>query len=328
MLLASALLAAITSVLFRVQASALPSPSFATQLIFQAPDSLFLENIAVRATSELLITSVMSPTLHSLNPSIINGTFTPVHTFANATGLTGIAEYQPGVFAIVASVLNTTESRSVLGTVAIWSVNLNAAVPAVHKICDLPSLTGTNGITILPSQINTLLAADSAAGAVWQIDALTGATRIVIQDPTMGPGAPAPALGINGLHVRDRFLYFTNSGLGRFSRVPLTVERGAVKAAGGVQTLTPAGSANGSDDFALDAFGRAWVTMHPSSLKLLSQNANGSWSQVNVPGTVNGTGSVFVQPTSAAFGRGSSLQNTILYVTTGVGQVFRVDTRG
>ncbi|KAJ6514540.1 hypothetical protein DFH09DRAFT_258077 [Mycena vulgaris] len=309
----------------------LPFPTFfPTQIIFQDPNSLFLENIAVRSTSELLLTSVMSPTLFTLNPHAINGTLDTVHTFANSTALTGIAEYQPGVFAIVASAVNTTIRRAAPGSAAIWSIDFNPAVPVAKKICSLPTVLGPNGITSLPSQPDTLLAADSESGAVWQVNTRTGTARLAIQDPSMSPGSPAPALGINGLHARDGFLYFTNSALGTFSRVRLAVGKdGAVKAAGGVEalaTIEPSGASHAYDDFAMDSFGRAWVTAHPGALSLLFPTQTGKLCQLNAAGNPQGLPSVLIQPTSAAFGRGNLLQTKMLYVTTGGGQVVRVDT--
>ncbi|KAJ7689470.1 hypothetical protein B0H17DRAFT_877862, partial [Mycena rosella] len=265
----------------------------------------FLENIAVRSTSDVLVTSVMSPSLHTLNPTTINGTLDIVHTFDNSTALTGITEYQPGVFAVVASILNVTTRRTAPGSVVIWSVDFNPAVPAVKKICSLPDLLGANGISSFPDQPDTLLFADSDAGAVWQINARTGATRLAIQDPAMVPGAPAPALGINGLHAHDGFLYFSNSQLGTFSRVLLAVKDGVVKAARNVEALTtiqPSGAGHAYDDFAIDSHGRAWVTAHPGALSLLFPARNGSWSQLNAVGNPNGLPSVLIQPTSAAFG--------------------------
>ncbi|KAJ7440147.1 hypothetical protein FB451DRAFT_140849 [Mycena latifolia] len=145
----------------------------------------------------------------------------------------------------------------------------------------------------------------------------------------MAPGAPAPALGINGLHVRDGFLYFSNSQLGTFSRVLLAVEDAAVKAAGAVEalaTVQPSGAGHAFDDFAIDSHGRAWVTAHPGALSLLFPERNGSWSQLNAAGNPGGLPSVLIQPTSAAFGRGDLRQTKMLYVTTGGGQVVEVNT--
>ncbi|KAJ7739977.1 hypothetical protein DFH07DRAFT_70660 [Mycena maculata] len=294
-----------------------------TQLIFQS--SLFLENIAVRTSSDLLLTSVESSTLHNLNPFTVNGTLAPVHTFSNSTAISGIAEYRPGVFAVVASVLNTTIRRAVPGSVVLWSVDFNQAVAAVNKIGTLPDLTGANGLTSIPDAPDTLLAADSASGAVWQMNTRTGASRLVIQDPSMLPGAPAPALGINGLHVHGGFLYFTNSQLGTFSRVPLKIESDEVSTEGPVQLLATT-TGQSPDDFAIDTFGRAWTALHPGALDLVFPAANGTWSTLDIVGNLLGNNSALNQPTSAAFGRGDLLQTQMLYVTTAAGQVVRVDT--
>ncbi|KAJ7708542.1 hypothetical protein B0H14DRAFT_3024100 [Mycena olivaceomarginata] len=132
----------------------------------------------------------------------------------------------------------------------------------------------------------------------------TGAVRIAIQDAAMAPGAPAPALGINGLHIHGSALYFTNSQQGTFARIPIAVQsKGVSKAA----PLSPQGLPHRYDDFTFDADGRAWA------LTLLYP-------------LTNGTSAVFMEPTSAAFGRG--VNKKILYVTTEGGQVVSVDTSG
>ncbi|KAJ7462546.1 hypothetical protein FB451DRAFT_1266958 [Mycena latifolia] len=77
--------------------------TFPTQLVFQSATGQLLENLAVRPSSKLLITSTQSPTLYTLDPTAANATLDEVYTFPNANGLTGIAEYRPDVYAVVAS---------------------------------------------------------------------------------------------------------------------------------------------------------------------------------------------------------------------------------
>jgi hypothetical protein len=308
----------------------LPSPSsFPSKVIYQSPNSLFLENIAVRASSDLLLTSVASPTLFTLDPHTINGTLGAVHTFPNATSLTGITEYRPGVFAVAASVTNATTRLAVPGSVVIWSVDFNVRDPTARALSTLPNNASANGITSVPGLPDILLAADSAAGAVWQINACTGTSRLVIQDASMLPNAPPPALGINGLHVREGSLYFSTSGQGTLSRVALKINGVNVATAGAVKTVATIQPLQQSpDDFALDSKGRAWVAVHPGALVLLSpENRNANWTQVTAVGNSGGTDAGLKQPTSAAFGRGSAVQENTLYVTTGVGQVVAVDAR-
>ncbi|KAF7345133.1 hypothetical protein MSAN_01889400 [Mycena sanguinolenta] len=303
------------------------STTFQTQIIYQSPNSLFLENIAVRNSSDLLLTSVFSPTLFTLNSNVINGTLNPVHTFPNATSLTGITEYLPGVFAVAASVTNTTTRESVPGSTIVWSVDFNGQSPAVQPLAQLPGNASANGLTSISSPTSNkalVLAADSEVGAIWQINASTGDTNLVIQDASMLPNAPPPALGINGVHVdlASRSLFFTNSAQGTFSRLAFRMENGNVTPVGGVETMANILSTGQPDDFALDRQGRAWVAVHPGALVLLSPSKNaGNLTQITAVGNAQGTDPELEQPTSAAFGPGN-----ILYVTTGVGQVVTVDT--
>ncbi|KAJ7732381.1 hypothetical protein B0H14DRAFT_2639865 [Mycena olivaceomarginata] len=305
------------SVLVAVQAKAgisRTSKSFPSQVIFQTPDSFFFENIAVGASSELLLTSAVSPTLFSLDPTTVDATLNPVHTFPNANALTGIIEYRPNMFVVIASIINVTTRQWTPGSIVVWSVDFTATTPKVHVLGGLTDAEAANGITALPGQPDTLLISDSIAGAVWQIN-----THLC---------SPAlPALGINGLHVRDAYLYFTNSQQQLFGRVPLAVKGGNVTAARAVEKLGTVED-GGPDDFAFDIQGRAWVTVHPGALALFSPPASGrgNWTQLTAVGNADGTDPGLIQPTGAAFGCGSPYQETILYVTTDVGQVVAVDT--
>ncbi|KAJ6472895.1 hypothetical protein C8R47DRAFT_1053963, partial [Mycena vitilis] len=323
MILLPLILVALSSV---KASTALPS-----RVLVQSP--VLLENIAVRATSELLLTSFSSPTLFTFDPKTRNGTLNPAHTFPNATAITGIAEYRPGVFALAASITNTTTFR--MSAVVIWSVDFNSRSPAVRKLCALPGTEGANAITALPGHPDTVLLADSVAGGVWQINTRTGSAHLAILDPSMKPGAPAPALGINGLHIRDAApttLYFSNSQLGTLGRANLRVEGGNVTAAGAAETLANVQSPNtvqNPDDFALDRQGRVWMTVHPGAVTLLSPpvTSGQNWTQLTAVGDSEGSDAALIQPTSAAFGRGSAREEHTLYVVTGAGQIVAVNTK-
>ncbi|KAJ7051040.1 hypothetical protein C8F01DRAFT_1222234 [Mycena amicta] len=303
--------------------------TFPTSLLYQSPTGLVLENIAVRASSQLLITSVVSPTLHTLDPHTPNATLNALYTFPNATGLTGIAEYAPDVFAVVASVLNATSRTEEAGSVVIWRVDFTHSLkPAAQPIANV---TPTNGLSAVPGLPDVVLTADSADGAVYAVNMRSGAVSLVIRDVLLAPTATA-TLGINGLHVHEGFLYATNSGRGTFLRVPLAVRRDLVHATGPLEVIgllqngAPSNS-HGFDDFAFDNLknGRAWVTVHPGSLALFTPQKNGSWVQENAAGDPEGSYAVFVEPTAAAFGRGVGMEET-LYVTTAGGQIVVVDT--
>jgi hypothetical protein len=212
--------------------------TFPTRLIYQSPTGLFIENIAVRPSSELLLTSVASSTLYMLDPGVANATLREVYTFPNSTGLLGIVEYQPDVYAVVASTLNLTTRRTVPGTVStIWRIDLRTRTVAATPIVGIPQSKVLNGLTVVPEYPDLLLAADSDIGAVYEVRVSEGTARVAIQDASMAAGTPAPSLGINGLHIRGNELYFSNSDLQTFARVPVSVASGSVKKAGAVQVL-------------------------------------------------------------------------------------------
>ncbi|KAJ7741750.1 hypothetical protein DFH07DRAFT_964796 [Mycena maculata] len=264
--------------------------TFPTQLVFQSPTGQALENIAVRPSSKLLITSTVSPTLYTLDPIAANATLDEVYTFPNANALTGIAEYRRDVYAIAASELNDTSIMIAPGSV-------------------IPQSKLTNGLSTVPGHPDLVLAADSILGAAFEVNVRTGAVRVLIQDAAMAPGPPGgppPPIGINGLH------------LGTFSRVLL--DGGAVEVLGvprpGVY-----------DDFAFDSEGRAWVATNPGALTLFTRLENGTFEQEIAVGDATGT-TVLNGPSTAAFGRDGARETKILYVTTRTGQIVAVDTSG
>ncbi|KAJ7190283.1 hypothetical protein GGX14DRAFT_606146 [Mycena pura] len=285
-----------------------------TKLVFQIPNGQSLENLAVRPSSKLLITSTLSPTLYTLDPTAANATLDEVVTFPDATGLTGIAEYRPDVYAVVASELNTTSITVAPGSVVIWSLDLTSGGPPTpRRAARIPQSVLANGLSVVPGDPDLVLAADSVLGLAFEVNVRTGAVRVLIQDAAMAPigpsGPPPGAVGINGLHVRAGVLYFTNSQRGTFSRVPL--------GGGAVEEL----GTGEFDDFTLDSAGRAWVATDPGALTRFTRLKNGTWDEEIVVNTLNG-------PSSAAFGRDGARETQILYMTTRAGQIVAVDTSG
>ncbi|KAJ6543983.1 hypothetical protein B0H19DRAFT_956838 [Mycena capillaripes] len=296
-----------------------------TRLVYQSPTGLWFENIAVRPSSEFLLTSISSPTLLTLDPHSKNITLDDVYTFPNATGLTGIAECDPDIYAVVAAQIIVGMARAIPGSIVIWRVDHTHKPPRATRIAPIPQSDFINGLAQVPGQPGIVLAADAILGAVYEISMHTGEVRIAIQDELMAP-TPGARGGINGLHVCDETLYFTNTALAIFARIPFEVCDGSVRATGPVEILVnlPSDGQPKIDDFALDRGGRAWATVHPGELLLLSPQLNGTWRQQTVAGDPNGT--IFDQPTSAAFGRRSPVDEETLYVTTATGQIVALNS--
>ncbi|KAK4941996.1 hypothetical protein LTR10_018177 [Elasticomyces elasticus] len=77
-------------------------------------------------------------------------------------------------------------------------------------------------------------------------------------------------LGINGLHVIDQYLYFTNTNKGSLSRVPLNMTTGG--ALGLVELLVQSAQIY-PDDFTVDFQGKVWLASDADNELVLLVNA-------------------------------------------------------
>ncbi|KAF7288192.1 hypothetical protein HMN09_01418600 [Mycena chlorophos] len=316
-------------------------------VLYQSPTNLWLENIAARANSHLLITSAESPTLYTVDPRAQSVTLHEVFTFPNATALMGITEYKPDVFAVVVSNLTLGPPREALGTVVIWSVAFDAKTGAVSAspAVSVPLLPNSNtaapqnaicinGISPLSSTV--ILGAESVSGAIYAFDMASGSVTSVASSPqwiaTTNASAPVQ-LGINGLKYHDGYAYWSAGVEELFGRVRVSLAHHDTIEAGVVEVLTPidnpyAVAGQSADDLAFDRAGNAWMAVHPSEIVLFERAANGSWVQHTAAGDASGTDlTTFNGPSAVAFGRGEG-QEGILYVTTKTGQLIAVDTTG
>lgn len=163
-----------------------------------------------------------------------------------------------------------------------------------------------NGATNLDDQ-GTILVADSGAGVVYRVETHSGKYAVVLSDPTMNYTASALTplhIGINGLHIRGSFLYYTSSTQGLFARIP----------------IHPNGTANGSaeiiayngfdDDFIFDRAGNAFVA---TNLNATVQKITPAGKVSVVAGSPNST--LLAGSTATKFGR-TAADASVLYVTT------------
>lgn len=148
---------------------------------------------------------------------------------------------------------------------------------------------------------------------IWRVDLTTGAYGVAFSSPLLQPTGTAlegKHLGINGLKAAGSTVYFTNSAQGFFGKVAIDYHGNKV---GSIQVISNSSAAGADvvyDDIALDfAHGKAWIASHPDyavGVPLLG----GSQTVINDTQKL-------LNPTSAAFDRGSVAQRKILYVTNG-----------
>jgi hypothetical protein len=313
------------------RSATLPLPS---KTIFQFNESAWIESIAARSNGELLLSRVRVPELWILDPSSPFSEAQLLHSFPGVNSLLGLTEFSPDVFAVIAGNI-TAENEPVPESFSIWTIDFTSdSSPSFAKAAVLPDAGLLDGLTALPGVPDTVLAADATKGAVWKINTQTGESSIVIQvSEMMPPLPPAFFLGINGLHVRDGYLYFTNSGLIIFARVQIDFD-GTVVAGAQVETLYVGDTL--LDDFAFEnQTGTAFINTDTGNTLVAVGQDEKSETVVGSIGSLTIAGG-----TSAIFGRGKNDFGILYVATSGAilapvngtitenGKVVAIDTNG
>lgn len=198
----------------------------------------------------------------------------------------------------------------------------------VSEVATVSQARFLNGMAFLGEESGVLLASDSYAGVIWNIDIQTGESRIAINSTYTQPMEGSRlGLGVNGIRNHNRFLYFTNTDQMTLVKVAINNQGEAV---GDYQVLANATFA--PDDFAINAAGDAYVTnAMPGANGLLFVPREGG-EAIPIAGMAG--------PTSAAFGRMEADRDVVYVCTSGgdaeymsggpvdvSGKVVRVDVR-
>ena len=276
----------------------------------------WVENLAVRANGQILATLLTTPQVYQVdpNPSAAQP-LTLVHTFPNYLGCLGITELGHDIFYVVTGNFSISAAGSTPGSYSVWKLNMagftaGGAPTTATKVADFPQSVFLNGMTTLENgDANTLLIADSGAGAVWSLNVSTGAVDKVITDPLMAPtSGPTPPIGINGVKVRDQSLYFSNTDQGLLGKVDLNADGSAKGPA-----VTVLGNTSGVDDFQFDLLGDIFIAGN-NAVRFHGASEGASGSPLVVTNS-----SLVVGSTAAVFGRLQSDLGSV-YVTTNGGQ--------
>lgn len=251
-----------------------------------------VENVAVRANGQILATNMNSANLYAIDP--VAKTSSTAVVVSGATGLSGIAEYAPDVFAVI-------------GGKGIYKVDFTSGSPRASLIKTIPEANNFNGLCAFDN--SSVLVADAGRGSVYRLDVNTGAYSVVLQDPTMAPTGGIP-FGIDGIKYRDGVVWYTNIFRNSFHRIP--VDPATAKATGAVQTLW---TNLMGDDLCFGPNGKIYVATNGRNSLVEVDPAVGRPTSV---GTVTGS-------TSCAFGRTERDLN-VAYVGGGQG-VFALTIR-
>ncbi|KAF7539690.1 hypothetical protein G7054_g1975 [Neopestalotiopsis clavispora] len=252
------------------------------------------ENIAVRPNGNLLVTLLSPlPQLWQIaEPWTDEPVATLVHTFPadqQLNGLVGIAETAPDVF-VAAGINMTTPSLS-----SAWEVTFETSDDGSESV------------------VTPVLIADSIAGVVFRVDTQTGNVTTAAKVPEMAPLGNITSdknIGINGIKIRDGYLYFDNSYAATLYRVKID-GTGFVAADAVVETVAVISEESFLDDFVFDSRGDVYIASnHGSTVRKVDVTTSNSVVVAGAAGQQTVLGD-----TAAAFGR-TDQDRDVLYVTT------------
>jgi hypothetical protein len=302
----------------------LPLPARTVAQLDKVPT--WLENIAVRATGDLLVTQLApAPVLYTIkSPASANATLEPIYEWhePNVTDILGITETFPDTFNIIAGNA-TADALGYAGSWSVWEAKLsscNSSVPAIRKIANIPEAMLLNGITPLPGHPEIVFIADSQFGFLFRLDTRTGKHEVIAKGPEFDP-YPARqhktvGFGINGVKIRDGYLYFSNSNLVSIFRMPITMD-GYVAKEGKAKVELYAdlnAAVDFVDDFVFSGDGTLWAASNYGN-SIVAVSPGGKKIRV-VAGAI--TQLTLAGSTAAAFGR-TKYDRDVLYVCTAGG---------
>ncbi|KAI4148637.1 MAG: hypothetical protein LQ340_005013 [Diploschistes diacapsis] len=152
---------------------------------------------------------------------------------------------------------------------------------------------------------DTVLVGDLRTGTVYGFNVIRDAYYVASTDHLLAP-APNPTfgpVGVNGLHVRQNFLYFANSGQNGFGRFP--IEANVTQAGNSSVIARPLETYQGYDDFTYDKEGNFYLVTGTGNSVM--EVTHGGQRRI-IAGSVNST--YIAQGTSASMGRGPAGKNT------------------
>ncbi len=303
--------------------AATPKPlALPVRIIHEFPHNTWVENLAVRSNGKVLVTLLSTPDLYQIDPFTPNSAPILVHHFADHKALFGITETTTDLFYVVTSNFSSTDTTNPnpAGAYDIYEVDVRngASKAIVTKNANVPNAKLLNGMTTLCASQGIILIADSFAGLLYRLNTHTKQVAIAIDDPTMkGPPAGPIPFGINGVKIRDGFLYFTNTGVGSLVKIPISPIDGT--ATGSAVVLTTNAK---PDDFILDRAGDAFIAeIYLNNLAFLPPQGGNVTVLTGAPLT---DPTVLAGPTACAFGRRHGDRRS-LYITTSGGIASGVD---
>lgn len=285
-------------------------PLLPSKVIYQFPLPSWIENLAVRSNGKLLVTFSSTPEVHHVDP--IEPTKTVlIHRFPDISGMSGIIEVDREKFYVAGGNFDLNTFINQTGSYKLWEIDMaqfeTNGKAAVTEVMTLDMIGLPNGIELLSASDKTILAADCEAGAVFKIDIANKTHEMVVQvDEMKNPETPSIPIAINGLALRDGYLYWTNTSKALYCRIKIH-QNGT--AAGDVEIIKQGLI---GDDLCFDSVGNAWIAQNPlNTITVVKEDRN----LVTVAGRLDTLEIAGV--TACQFDRRSGNEHILYVVTNG-----------
>ncbi|KAF2857324.1 hypothetical protein K470DRAFT_273378 [Piedraia hortae CBS 480.64] len=282
-------LALATPVVHRAAADCQPT----IRTLFRA-DNLLVENLAQTSKGDLILNPLTSQgRIYSVSPYASQPRPEVIAILPNypaADGLTGISEVWPGIFAVGGQKLVGYAASPNTSGIYLLDVRSGVTHAKINKVASIPAIGIINGIVAIPNT-GLVLVADSVYGRVYRVNTVTGKVDLVMEGDLFKPldqSVNRISLGINGVKIRNGWLYFTSSARGLFGRVKISPRgdrQGKIQV---IATLDIAHTAAAYDDFTLDRNLNAYIGLQNNAIVKITPQGNQTVLATGVP-TVNGT---------------------------------------
>lgn len=229
-----------------------------TRTVASYPAGTFLENLAETPDGRLLVTSYFDRTLLAWD-----GAGAPVPLASLEVHPVGVLVRDDGIV-LTAHGTSFAEGPAFTQTNAFVILGPDGQHLRTVPVPDAQFLNGL--VEVTPGKI---LAADSLAGRIWQLDLVSGAVTEWLADPLLAtdPAATGQSPGANGLKIHDGWLYVSNSSRQALYRVRLD----GATAAGPLEVFAATGPI---DDFAFLPDGTIVAASHGASLIGIDRRGN------------------------------------------------------
>ncbi|ROV98449.1 hypothetical protein VPNG_08521 [Cytospora leucostoma] len=307
---------------------AIPLPS---RLLHHWPNGTWVENISVRPNGNLLVTtSTPNGTVwHVKEPWSETPDVELAYNFDEwVDRLIGIGETTPDKYVVVGSRFYNPSAYSSQVERTFVALELDFSdgdEPTARVVSWFPEASLLQSVAALPWKSTTVLISDQyvlrpretqldwtpAPGQIWRLDTLTGKKEIVMTNyaELNTTYAHGEDVGVNGIKIRDHYLYWVNQDTGGVYKIEIDDEGYPVPPAI-PETITVVDTLWDDFGFGPNGADTIWSTGLNSVWAVSPDNG----TAVTVTGVGTSDNLSFPGPTAAQFGR-TQKDSNILYVT-------------